>query len=204
MVLSIFYRQNPAVGDAENAGVEATATGGEEPSSNDVVDLMQQQQVQGQPQGHGPGLGQVQQLEQQMETPRLYQLATSDQPVESGPQRFVEDRIANVDYHTEFTNFINRNAPQGFAPKLHNMLPYLGISFVAWPSYWIWRGIHWQTRRRSERIGLYIHRTFQHAKLMQVVILGIGLLMASSAGGSSESLDVHEVAYAPKSKRSKH
>ncbi|EDW57104.1 uncharacterized protein [Drosophila virilis] len=177
----------------------------EELQTKDVVDLMQQQHQQ----EEKPKTSQKQPKSEReshydnykQKKPSPYPLTTADLPVEAEPIANYMDNIdPGINYEMEFVDFIDRNAPQGFGQKLESMLPYLGLSFVTWPGYWVWRGYQWQTKRRTERIGMYIQRTFQHAKLMQVAILSLGLLMATSARSSSEPLEVHEVSYRSKRK----
>ncbi|XP_064539400.1 uncharacterized protein LOC135429124 [Drosophila montana] len=182
----------------------------EELKTKDVVDLMQQQHQQQQDQEEKPKSSSHKQPDSEREShydnqrqnkPSPYPLSTADLPVEAGPHNNYMNNIdPSISYNMQFVDFIDRNAPPGFAQKLESMWPYLGLSFVTWPSYWVWRGYQWQTKRRTERIGMYIQRTFQHAKLMQVAILSLGLLMATSARASSEPLEVHEVSYRSKRK----
>ncbi|EDW78810.1 uncharacterized protein Dwil_GK12511 [Drosophila willistoni] len=107
--------------------------------------------------------------------------------------KYREEQPVLIDYNKEFVKFIDQHTPKGFSQKLEEMVPYLGASFISWPTYWLYRGIHWQQKRNTERIGLYIQRTFQHAKMLQLVILATGLLMATTAGRSSSGLLIHEV-----------
>lgn len=64
----------------------------------------------------------------------------------------------DIDYEMEFINFVDRNAPKGFSRRLMEVLPYLELSFLSWPTFWAWRGYNWQFKRNSEKLGVYIHR----------------------------------------------
>lgn len=88
----------------------------------------------------------------------IYEIATTNLSEQHEFASSDTSQQATIDYEMEFVDFINRNTPPGFGIKLQKMMPYLGASFVAWPSYWMWRGFNWQTRRRTERIGMYIQR----------------------------------------------
>ncbi|XP_017108574.3 uncharacterized protein [Drosophila bipectinata] len=85
----------------------------------------------------------------------------------------------DIDYQMEFINFVDRNAPKGFSKRFMEVLPYLELSFLSWPTFWLWRGYNWQFKRNSEKLGVYIHRTYQQAKAMQFCILATGLLAVS-------------------------
>ncbi|BFF99001.1 uncharacterized protein DMAD_07009 [Drosophila madeirensis] len=100
-----------------------------------------------------------------------------------------------IDYQLEFVNFVERNTPKGFPQKLNDMLPYMAAGFVAWPAFWLYRGYQWQHKRNTERIGFYIQRTHQQAKLIQVAILAAGLMMAFTGHHSGNILKVHDVDY---------
>ncbi|XP_016964916.1 uncharacterized protein LOC108034507 [Drosophila biarmipes] len=94
-------------------------------------------------------------------------------------QKFKKEHYKPINYELEFVDFVERNAPKGFSKKIMDMLPYLQASFLSWPAFWLWRGYNWQSKRKTERIGLYIQRTYQQAKLMQLAILATGLLTVS-------------------------
>ncbi|XP_051860650.1 uncharacterized protein LOC127565565 [Drosophila albomicans] len=156
----------------------------EQLNADEMLDLMQQQQQSTTDQSD-----------------EGFNITTSDPPIEGGAltlpgtARNIGETGPSINYQVEFLNFIERNTPSGFANKFQHLVPYLALGFVTWPSYWLWRGYQWESRRRTERIGLYIQRTFQHAKLMQVAILTVGFLMASAQGATASSLPIHEVAY---------
>ncbi|XP_017011603.2 uncharacterized protein [Drosophila takahashii] len=112
---------------------------------------------------------------------------TSTEPITSGDlptpdlklQKFTQQKAPPLNYELEFVDFVDRNAPKGFSKKIMDMLPYLQVSFLSWPAFWIWRGYNWQSKRKTERIALYIQRTYQQAKLMQFAILATGFLTVS-------------------------
>ncbi|KAH8365974.1 hypothetical protein KR093_007771 [Drosophila rubida] len=160
----------------------------EQLNPDEMLDLMQQQQRSYTP------------TEPQTDRDDSFNLTTSDPPIEGNTMprtgaRNIGETGPSINYEVEFLNFIERNAPPGFTPKFQSLFPYLTLGFFTWPSYWLWRGYQWQSRRRTERIGVYIQRTFQHAKLMQVAILAVGFFMASAQTSDGSSLDIHEVAY---------
>ncbi|EDW17633.1 uncharacterized protein LOC6581427 [Drosophila mojavensis] len=180
----------------------------EELKRKDVLDLMQQQHQQDQqqdqdqeqkgkqqPQDTKPRIIPKGEADTRNVRTNVYEVTTANLPAKRDLARSLMAEPAPINYEMEFVDFINRNTPPGFGNKLQQMLPYLGVSFIAWPTYWMWRGFHWQSRRGSERIGMYIQRTFQHAKLMQVAILSLGLIMATTTQSGTEQLDVHEVSY---------
>ncbi|KAH8262038.1 hypothetical protein KR038_008024 [Drosophila bunnanda] len=90
-----------------------------------------------------------------------------------------EPSDGNFDYQMEFVDFLDRNSPKGLSKKFMDMLPYMEISFLSWPAYWIYRGYNWQHSRNTERISVYIQRTYQQAKFMQVAILATGAFVVS-------------------------
>ncbi|KAH8235048.1 hypothetical protein KR032_008090, partial [Drosophila birchii] len=106
----------------------------------------------------------------------LEPISTGDSPMpDLNIKTFNGDHnLANFDYEVEFVEFLDRNTPKGLSKKFMDMLPYLEISFLSWPAYWIYRGYNWQYKRNTERISVYIQRTYQQAKLMQVAILATG------------------------------
>lgn len=143
----------------------------EELQTKDVVDLMQQQQQQQDQQKEKPKTSQKKPDSEReshydnykQKKPSAYPLTTADLPVEAEPiANYIDNIDSGINYEMEFVDFIDRNAPQGFGQKLESMLPYLGLSFVTWPGYWVWRGYQWQTKRRTERIGMYIQRVGPH------------------------------------------
>ncbi|KAM8710334.1 hypothetical protein ACLKA7_017033 [Drosophila subpalustris] len=176
----------------------------EELNPQEMLDLMQQQQ-----QRHSTEDEDNNQSENSgsSSSSNKYNVTTSDPPADTGPMLAMPVRLPgsnamligetgpSIDYHVELLNFIDRNAPQGLSQKFENLLPYLALGFVTWPSYWLWRGYQWQARRRTERIGLYIQRTFQHAKLMQLAILTVGFFMANVPRPSNSAYEIHEVTY---------
>ncbi|EDV38697.2 uncharacterized protein Dana_GF24865 [Drosophila ananassae] len=108
----------------------------------------------------------------------------------------------DIDYEMEFINFVDRNAPKGFSKRFMEVLPYLELSFLSWPTFWAWRGYNWQFKRNSEKLGVYIHRTYQQAKAMQFCILATGLLAVSMARPSGQaplqlSKTLHEKSHSP-------
>ncbi|KAH8379573.1 hypothetical protein KR009_005781, partial [Drosophila setifemur] len=64
----------------------------------------------------------------------------------------------DIDYEMEFIDFMNRNAPKGFSKRFMDMLPYLELSLLTWPTYWLWRGYNWQSKRNTEQLGVYIQK----------------------------------------------
>ncbi|ALC42952.1 CG32298, partial [Drosophila busckii] len=156
----------------------------EEPKTTDVAQLMQlqqqqqqQQQSQAQQSADEADLREIPNVQLQSQ-PKQLQLHTTEVTLDLNRALHNDHNeriIPPINYKMEFINFIEHNAPQGFAQKLNDMLPYLGLSFISWPTYWLWRSFRWHEKRRSERIALYIQRTFQHAKLMQLAILATGL-----------------------------
>ncbi|KAH8296571.1 hypothetical protein KR054_008069, partial [Drosophila jambulina] len=103
-------------------------------------------------------------------------ITSGDLPVpELKRKQFTEEpSVDNYSYELEFVDFLDRNAPKGLSKKIMDMLPYLQLSLLSWPAYWVYRGYNWQHRRNTERISVYIQRTYQQAKLMQVAILATG------------------------------
>ncbi|XP_011205848.2 uncharacterized protein LOC105227968 isoform X1 [Bactrocera dorsalis] len=84
-----------------------------------------------------------------------------------------------ISYASEFRDFLQNNAPLDFETKMARARPFIFASFIAWPAYWIYRGMDWSNRAHMERsLVTYINRTFHHAKLMQFTILGVGLMFA--------------------------
>jgi len=73
-------------------------------------------------------------------------------------QKFREQTAPALNYELEFVDFVDRNAPQGLSKKIIDILPYLEVSFLSWPAFWIWRGYNWQSARKTERIAFYIQR----------------------------------------------
>ncbi|XP_034659234.1 uncharacterized protein LOC117895593 [Drosophila subobscura] len=130
-------------------------------------------------------------------------LASAENPPDEGfhlprflwPREPTATDSNGIDYQLEFVNFVERNTPKGFPQKLNDMLPYMAAGFVAWPAYWLYRGYQWQHKRNTERIGFYIQRTHQQAKLIQVAILAAGLMMAFTGHHSGNILKVHDVDY---------
>jgi len=134
----------------------STAEDNEGLNTQEMLDLMQQQQDE-------------QNQNDNDNASSRFNLTTSDPPADTSPSlsmpgqmpvnpMFIGDTGPAINYRLEFLNFIDRNGPQGFSQKFQNLLPYLALGFVTWPSYWLYRGYHWQTRRRTERIALYIQR----------------------------------------------
>ncbi|XP_030386015.1 uncharacterized protein LOC115632878 isoform X2 [Scaptodrosophila lebanonensis] len=130
-------------------------------------------------------------LEKQMPLPASTAIPESVLEQKERFPNIFEERPPAMNYELQFVDFMNRNGPQGFAQKLHTMLPFLGVSFIAWPTFWLYRGYSWQQYRSIERIEAYIHRTFQHAKFMQVAIITAGLLLATMKK-PTPNLTVHE------------
>lgn len=176
----------------------STAEDNEGLNTQEMLDLMQQQQER--------QANNEQNQDDNDNASSRFNLTTSDPPADTSPSlsmpgqmpvnpMYIGDTGPAINYRLEFLNFIDRNGPQGFSQKFQNLLPYLALGFVTWPSYWLYRGYHWQTRRRTERIGLYIQRTFQHAKLMQLTILAVGFFMANMPRPSSGGYEIHEINY---------
>ncbi|KAH8373926.1 hypothetical protein KR200_000522, partial [Drosophila serrata] len=114
------------------------------------------------------------------ETP-LEPIASADSPVpEIKTNKFKSEfQDGDFNYQLEFVDFLDRHSPKGLSKKFMDMLPYLEISFLSWPAYWIYRGFNWQNKRNTERISVYIQRTYQQAKFMQVAILATGAFVVS-------------------------
>ncbi|KMY97115.1 uncharacterized protein LOC6736490 [Drosophila simulans] len=108
-------------------------------------------------------------------------------------QKFREQTAPHLNYELEFVNFVDRNAPQGLSKKLMDIMPYLEVSFLSWPAFWIWRGYNWQSARKTERIAFYIQRTYQQAKLMQLAILTTGLFTISMGRPAGIPIEMHTV-----------
>ncbi|EDV50302.2 uncharacterized protein LOC6546523 [Drosophila erecta] len=108
-------------------------------------------------------------------------------------QKFREQRTPPINYELEFVNFLDRNAPQGLSKKIMDIMPYLEVSFLSWPAFWIWRGYNWQSKRKTERIGFYIQKTYQQAKLMQLAILATGLFTISMGRPAGLPIEMHTV-----------
>ncbi|XP_067647723.1 uncharacterized protein [Eurosta solidaginis] len=84
-----------------------------------------------------------------------------------------------ISYAAEFRDFLQNNAPLDFDTKMARARPFIFASFIAWPAYWMYRGMDWSNRAPVERsLVNYINRTFHHAKIMQFAILGLGLTFA--------------------------
>ncbi|XP_022212283.2 uncharacterized protein LOC111067501 isoform X1 [Drosophila obscura] len=179
----------------------------EEPNPKEILEFVEKQQREEREKSldeTGFAMDQIKSLPNR-ETPRdsLEPLASEENPSEEGFHlgRFLwprEPRASSsdaIDYNLEFVHFVEKNSPKGFPQKLNDMLPYMGAGFVAWPSYWMWRGFQWQHKKQTERIGFYIQRTYQQAKLIQVAILATGLIMAFTGHHSGNILKVHDVDY---------
>ncbi|XP_017070786.1 uncharacterized protein LOC108107692 [Drosophila eugracilis] len=124
---------------------------------------------------------------QETRKPKEYSQPDTTEPITSGDvptpdlslPKLREQTLPPINYEMEFVDFVDRNAPKGMSKKIMEMLPYLQVSFLSWPAFWFWRGYNWQYKRRTERIGFYIQRTYQQAKLMQLAIIAAGLLTVS-------------------------
>ncbi|XP_017057731.1 uncharacterized protein LOC108099007 [Drosophila ficusphila] len=108
-------------------------------------------------------------------------------------QQFQEQKSPSINYEFEFVDFVDRNAPRGMSKKLLEMLPYLEVSFLSWPAFWFWRGYNWHAQRKTERIAIYIQRTYQQAKLMQLAILAAGLCTVSMGHSAGMPIQVQKV-----------
>ncbi|XP_039485380.1 uncharacterized protein LOC120447840 [Drosophila santomea] len=108
-------------------------------------------------------------------------------------QKFREQTTPTINYELEFVDFVDRNAPQGLSKKLMDILPYLKVSFLSWPAFWLWRGYNWQSKRKTERISFYIQRTYQQARLMQLAILATGLFTISMGRPAGLPIEMHTV-----------
>ncbi|XP_036337048.1 uncharacterized protein LOC118747167 [Rhagoletis pomonella] len=97
-----------------------------------------------------------------------------------------------ISYASEFRDFIQNNAPLDFETKMARARPFVFASFIAWPAFWMYRGMDWSNRAPLERsLVSYINRTFHQAKLMQFAILSLGLMFAVY----EESPLLHKVNY---------
>ncbi|XP_033241119.1 uncharacterized protein [Drosophila pseudoobscura] len=172
----------------------------EEPNPQEILDFVEKQRRE----EHEKSLDQIRSVSnREAATDSLDKTASEEQSPEEGfhLRSFLwqrQPKASNskpIDYQLEFVNFVERNSPRGFPQKLNDMLPYLGTGFVAWPSFWMWRGYQWQQKRNTERIVFYIQRTYQQAKLLQVAILATGLMMSFTGHHSGNILKVHDVDY---------
>ncbi|SPP87613.1 uncharacterized protein LOC117588915 [Drosophila guanche] len=173
----------------------------DEPNPKEILEFVEKQRREEQEKSldeTGFGMDQIKSLPNR-ETPidSLNQPNPSDEgfhlPRFLWPQEPTSTNSKGIDYQLEFVNFVERNTPKGFPQKLNDMLPYMAVGFVAWPAYWLYRGYQWQHKRNTERIGFYIQRTHQQAKLIQVAILAAGLMMAFTGHHSGNILKVHDV-----------
>ncbi|XP_054733783.1 uncharacterized protein LOC129241473 isoform X2 [Anastrepha obliqua] len=84
-----------------------------------------------------------------------------------------------ISYTTEFRDFIQKNAPLDFETKMARVRPFVFTSFIAWPAFWVYRGLDWSNKVHVERsLVAYINRTYHRAKFMQLAILSMGLIFA--------------------------
>ncbi|XP_065362416.1 uncharacterized protein LOC135955919 isoform X2 [Calliphora vicina] len=65
-----------------------------------------------------------------------------------------------------------------FEKQLSASSPFLITGLIAWPSYWLYRGVEWHRVRNIEPLPLYIRKTFYRAKVLEFCILLTGILMA--------------------------
>uniref|UniRef100_A0A6P4G0E4 Uncharacterized protein LOC108052883 n=1 Tax=Drosophila rhopaloa TaxID=1041015 RepID=A0A6P4G0E4_DRORH len=127
--------------------------------------------------------------------------SNTTEPITSGDIPVPDTKLQNfkrqppINYELEFVDFMDRNAPKGLSKKLMDMLPYLKMSFLSWPAFWFWRGYNWHSQRKTERIGLYIQRTYQQAKLMQLAILATGLLTVSMGHPAGLPIQLQKMQY---------
>lgn len=64
-----------------------------------------------------------------------------------------------ISYASEFRDFLQNNAPLDFETKMARARPFIFASFIAWPAYWIYRGMDWSNRAHLERsLVTYINR----------------------------------------------
>ncbi|XP_037816277.1 uncharacterized protein LOC119606766 [Lucilia sericata] len=82
-------------------------------------------------------------------------------------------------FSQQFNEFINNNMPVGFQQKLEQTKPYIMASFIAWPIFWLYRGLEWSSHRQNARLPMYIQKTYLQAKFMQFSIIMFGLTVAS-------------------------
>ena len=63
-----------------------------------------------------------------------------------------------------FHNFIQNNMPHDFEYKLEKTKPYIAASFIAWPMFWLYRGLEWKSHRHNSRLGMYIQKVMNLCK----------------------------------------
>ncbi|XP_073838958.1 uncharacterized protein [Musca autumnalis] len=74
---------------------------------------------------------------------------------------------------------ISHNFPKDFENKINTTKPYIFASLVTWPVYWLYRGLEWGRQRENMKLPMYIHRTYLHAKFLQIAIILTGVTVAS-------------------------
>ncbi|KAM7355572.1 uncharacterized protein ACRADG_001601 isoform 1-T1 [Cochliomyia hominivorax] len=82
-------------------------------------------------------------------------------------------------FQQQFHEFVSNNLPADFAYKFNKTKPYILTSFIAWPLFWLYRGLEWSSYRQSTRLPMYIQKTYLQAKFMQFSIIMFGLTVAS-------------------------
>ncbi|XP_075161697.1 uncharacterized protein LOC142234491 isoform X2 [Haematobia irritans] len=78
-----------------------------------------------------------------------------------------------------FPILMDYNFPKNLQEKISITQPYVFTSFIAWPCYWIYRGLEWNNQSQRLKLPVYIHKTYLHAKFIQVGIILTGLAVAS-------------------------
>ncbi|XP_037816278.1 uncharacterized protein LOC119606767 [Lucilia sericata] len=82
-----------------------------------------------------------------------------------------------------------------FEKQLRSSSPFLITGLIAWPSYWLYRGLEWHSVRDVETLPSYIRKTFYRAKILEFCILLTGILMTirSSHKALTRQLEVKEM-----------
>ncbi|XP_065362415.1 uncharacterized protein LOC135955919 isoform X1 [Calliphora vicina] len=88
----------------------------------------------------------------------------------------------------QFNEFIHNNMPIGFEQKFNKTKPYIMASFIAWPVFWLYRGLEWSSHRQNARLPMYIQKTYLQAKFMQFSIIMFGLTLASLMENSASEI----------------
>ncbi|KAM7355573.1 uncharacterized protein ACRADG_001601 isoform 2-T2 [Cochliomyia hominivorax] len=82
-----------------------------------------------------------------------------------------------------------------FENHVKSISPFLITGIIAWPSYWLYRGLEWHHIRGQEPLNVYIRKTYYRAKMLEFCILLTGILMAirSSQRAFEGPLEVQEM-----------
>lgn len=54
--------------------------------------------------------------------------------------------------------FMSKNFANEFTNKIDTTKPYIFTSLVAWPLYWLYRGLEWSHKRQFIKLPVYIQR----------------------------------------------